>query len=65
METEVQYIGDGVYARIDENGWVTLTTGNHDISLADNAVHLEPAVILELMEFLERVRVIREEAKDE
>lgn len=58
------YLGDGVYATDTLNsGYVTLTTGHHDPSVADNIIHLDPSVIDTLIVFLQCVKDAPIEAK--
>lgn len=39
------YLGDGVYAHVDDYGCVVLTTGHHDPAIADNTIVFEPEVL--------------------
>jgi len=43
--TNPQYLGDGVYAHLDDFGSVVITTGHHLPSEADNVIVLEPQVL--------------------
>lgn len=49
-----RYLGDGVYARIDEWGLVSLMTGSHDNP--ENIVHLEPEVLSSMLDFIESAK---------
>lgn len=54
--TEIKpiYLGDGVYAQSDlANGFpLVLTTGNHEVALADNKIFMEPEVLQALINLL-------------
>jgi hypothetical protein len=52
MAAEKQYLGDGVYAELDD-GRVLLTT--EDGFTTTNAIYLEPEVIAALRRYLEQV----------
>lgn len=52
MSTTKSYIGDAVYARIDEYGTLVLTTENG--IRVTNEIFLEPEVWNELLRFMER-----------
>lgn len=51
-----EYIGDGVYVNItDECGHqMTITTGHHEEIYADNVVHIEPQVFINLVKVAAR-----------
>lgn len=51
METAESYLGDGVYAKLDQFGDVILMTGSH--ILPTNRIVLEPEVVRALVLFLE------------
>jgi len=51
------YLGDGVYAQIDDAGQVVLTT--EDGLRATNTIYLEPAVLDALLTYLRTNGVIR------
>lgn len=53
MSAAKSYLGDGVYADVNDYG-ITLTTENG--IEATNTIYLEPAVIAALLAFIERVR---------
>jgi hypothetical protein len=50
--TAPAHLGDGVYAQIDTYGQFVLTTGNHDVRVADNVIYLEPEVVTALLAFI-------------
>lgn len=50
------YIGDAVYAQYDVYGRVLLTTDSHEEKHAQNSIVLEPEVLHNLMQWLERTR---------
>ena len=54
MENKI-YLGDGVYASLNDNDQLTLTTEN-GIS-ATNTIYLEYEVILKLLNFLAKNRL--------
>jgi hypothetical protein len=54
---EPQYLGDGVYATLNDFGQIALTTGDHDPAKADNTIYLEPEVIRELIGFMKRAGI--------
>lgn len=41
---QVSYLGDAVYAQLDEQGRIVLTTDSHKRNEAGNTIILEPAV---------------------
>lgn len=43
--TDPIYLGDGVYAHVDDIGRLVLTTGHHEPNRADNTIVLEPEVM--------------------
>jgi hypothetical protein len=49
---EPTYLGDGVYAQFDQFGMLILTTGSHELRMADNTIMLEPEVLEALLNFL-------------
>jgi hypothetical protein len=49
------YLGDGVYAHIDEGG-IVLTTGHHDPALATNVIVIEPAVLNAFESYVAKAR---------
>lgn len=50
-----QYLGDGVYA--DYDGYaVVLTTGTDVLEEADSKIYLEPDIIRQLEEYVQRLR---------
>lgn len=52
MNTDTtRYLGDGVYVQI-LRGDILLTTSNHEVSLADNRVILEPPIAAELVHWM-------------
>ena len=55
MSEHKDYLGDSVYADIDEGGAVVLTTEN-DSSGPSNTIILEPEVVAALQRWLERVK---------
>lgn len=48
-----QYLGDGVYAQINDCGQLVLTTGDHSESLTDAVIYLEPEVWSALVRYME------------
>lgn len=50
-----QYLGDGVYAQLDQWGRIVLTTGSHHQHEADNIIVLEPEVLREFDRWREKV----------
>lgn len=47
------YLGDGVYAVMDADQRIVLTTGHHLIVRADNVIFLEPSVAVNLVKWIE------------
>ena len=47
-----KYLGDGVYAHVDHNGCVVLTTGNHEPHLADAVIYLDEEALAALRAWL-------------
>lgn len=47
-----RHLGDSVYANTSKQGWVVLTTDNHNPSEAGNVIVLEPEVVLALLAYL-------------
>lgn len=47
-----EYLGDGVYAHVDDSERVVLTTGNHSPCLADSVIVLEPEVLAAFQNWL-------------
>lgn len=45
-----QYLGDGVYAELDDYG-IWLRTGDHREEFCDNKIYLEPIVLSRLNNF--------------
>jgi hypothetical protein len=54
------YLGDGVYSFFDGYG-IWLRTGNHEETLCDEEIYLEPEVLKNLNLFDQRVRTKKEE----
>jgi hypothetical protein len=52
---EPEHLGDGVYAQVDPNGIVVLTTGNHEIRYAHNVIYIDDQVECALKRYLERL----------
>ncbi len=50
--TEPMYLGDGVYASVDEYRGLVLTTGHHEPEKADDIIILEPDVLDNLMTYV-------------
>jgi hypothetical protein len=55
VSAEKQYLGDGVYAELDDYGRVLLTTEGDGYDRT-NAICLEPEVIAALRRYLEDVK---------
>lgn len=51
IKPKKQYLGDGVYVKIDEIGMLILTT--EDGVEVTNTIYLEPEVTVELVKFIE------------
>ena len=55
-DSKALYLGDGVYAQLDEWGCVVLTTGAHDSAPApykvENRIVFEPEVLASFREWL-------------
>lgn len=47
-----QYLGDGVYATLNDFGQLVLTTGSHNEETADNIIYMEPEVLSALLRLL-------------
>jgi hypothetical protein len=54
MIKEPTYLGDGVYMSPCRDGGIMLTTGHHLETQADNVIYLEPSVLMNLIQILER-----------
>jgi hypothetical protein len=63
--TNPQYLGDGVYASLDQWGRLVLTTGNHQPNECDDMIVLEPEVIAALVRYLENAfpKMTKQESK--
>ena len=58
MNTEAQYLGDGVYASRNQWGQIVLTTGHHEEARADNVIFLEPEVAEALVAYVAKTQPI-------
>lgn len=47
-----EYLGDGVYAHIDDSGRVVLTTSHHDPEQADDIIVMELPVLSALDRYI-------------
>ena len=58
MTTKSEYLGDAVYATLDQHikGGIILTTDSHRESEANNIIYLEPLVIANLLKFLQETQ---------
>lgn len=52
---EPQYLGDGVYAQLDDQQRIVLTTGDHRPGLADNTIFMEPEIVIAFNNYQKRV----------
>jgi hypothetical protein len=62
MDTALEphtYLGDGVYATVTSTGEVYLTTGNHDLAMADEVIWIEPEAVVALLKFIQAHGLIK------
>ena len=52
--TDPTYLGDGVYAHLDDNGQLVLTTGHHEPRAASDIIYFEAPVVRKLVEYIEK-----------
>jgi hypothetical protein len=55
MAKKQVYLGDGLYATIEKDAFhpLILTTGHHEVHMADNVVYLEAPVLISLITAIE------------
>ena len=54
MSNKATYLGDGAYVSVDQSGDLVITANDHDPDQATDAVYIDRAAALVLLDFLKR-----------